>query len=433
VPEGTLSPFAKSFWLLGVVCAGVGVSFIGEFERGGWFFMFLSFLVVAFDPRIVRDRKLLVVVCLVVLAHHIAVLVNAHAFTLPGGEYDANTFNHYAGHSDFAERGLRIGMRFYVNFLALFHIFWGDSVLTGGEVSVMAFVLSCLIFVRIVDLLGIDRHAPWLVLIFGLLPSMVIFSSLTLREPFELLLLLVGVYGGLRAFLRPAWWAAPACIGSLLAMGLFHQLLLLYALVAAAIIFMVPLLGRGKASRRTLIALSGVAAAVVIGLLVIGLVRTPAGDNYLKMAGKHPIHSLVGYRETTNKAQPRTAFTVELSDASVSRFVLSAGLVYVNYLFAPFPWRIAGFQDVYACGEALMRAGLLIASFLALYLSGGDRRRALLVLLLLYGSMTAMWAMGTTNYGQGLRHHVLTNWMLFLSGAPLLISRVEALLERKAA
>lgn len=411
----------ETLWLLGTLCAGIAVWLALPTERAGWFFLYLSFLVVGLNRRIRRDRALMTMVFLVLVLHQLAALVNAYGFTLPGGEADAYTFNSYAGSKIIDHLSLAIGMRFYVNFLAVFHIFGGDSLLMGEEVSVLAFVLSALVLVRIIDVLGLEKYRVWLMLLFGALPSTVIFSSLTLREPFELLFFMLGVYGGLRAFLKPVWWAAPVCVGSLLAAGLFQQLLMLYAFCAAAILFLVPAIA-GRSRTRVMVAISGLVAVVLAGILALGLIATPRGDNYLAMIHRHPIRELMKYRHEVNSGRPRTEFETGLNDSSAAGFVSSAALVYLNFLFAPFPWQIQGLMDAYACLESALRAVLLAGSFAAFYLAVGGQRRQLLKLLLLYGSMTAMWALGTTNYGQAIRHHVLTNWILVLAGGPLLVA-----------
>jgi hypothetical protein len=52
----------------------------------------------------------------------------------------------------------------------------------------------------------------------------------------------------------------------------------------------------------------------------------------------------------------------------------------------------------------------------------GSQRRLLGLMLILYFSMTFMWALGTTNYGTAMRHHMLSWWIIviivFFLGSP---------------
>jgi len=38
--------------------------------------------------------------------------------------------------------------------------------------------------------------------------------------------------------------------------------------------------------------------------------------------------------------------------------------------------------------------------------------------------MTFMWSLGTTNYGTGMRHKMMSWWMLALMGGPLLCESI---------
>ena len=36
-----------------------------------------------------------------------------------------------------------------------------------------------------------------------------------------------------------------------------------------------------------------------------------------------------------------------------------------------------------------------------------------------------MWALGTTNYGTAMRHHMLSWWIIVIAGFPPLMARLE--------
>jgi len=128
------------------------------------------------------------------------------------------------------------------------------------------------------------------------------------------------------------------------------------------------------------------------------------------------------YRADINSAAPRTAYDVELDSSSIASFLGTGTLVFLHYLFAPFPWQITGLLDVIAMLEGMLRLGLLVAAVMSIQTASGTTRSVVLILVGLYITISAVWALGTTNYGQGIRHHVLTNWLLIVAAAPYIVS-----------
>lgn len=419
-----MSPVTRSRLplLLAALAAALGLLATGAQEWAAWLFIYASFAVTGMDRHLRGDRMSLAAVWAGLVAHHGASLVNVYLRVLPGAEHDAATFHTYARH--IVNKGdwpaLTIGSDFYESFLSLFYRMGGNSLLLGQSLSVLAFALACLVFARVIDLTGVNRYRPWLLLLFGLLPSAVILGSVTLREPFELLLFMLGAYGGLRAFCRPVWWSAPLCIAALLAMGFFHQLLLIYGAIAAFAMCAALSLRGGMGWTRRLAVVAGVAVVVAAGISVMKSVDTPMGDDYLRMVRSGVIEAVVEYRKDVDAKGPRTAFNVEIDDSSHTKFAQGVVLTYAYYIGAPFPWQVAGLLDAYAALEAMLRVMLLAAALAALWQARRNRFWPVLILMGLFFSMTFMWALGTTNYGQAIRHHLLSNWIIIIVGGPLL-------------
>ena len=60
----------------------------------------------------------------------------------------------------------------------------------------------------------------------------------------------------------------------------------------------------------------------------------------------------------------------------------------------------------------------------------GSQRRLLGLMLILYFSITFMWALGTTNYGTAMRHHMLSWWIIVIIGIPPLMKKLGRFLFR---
>ncbi|MCG6873333.1 MAG: hypothetical protein LJE84_13690, partial [Gammaproteobacteria bacterium] len=210
-------------------------------DWAGWCLLYASFAVVL-GPREIRVRPVLAwSLCLVLAVHHLAALVDTWLFTLPGGGVDAALFASRAEALVDRDLVFRLGSSFYSYLLAALYKPLGASPLIGREISVLAFAVALVYFVRLLQLLELQRFAPQLSLLFGLLPATIIFTSLTLREPLELALLITAVFYSMRALrgprrLRSAGLVLVMAIG----MGLLHMVLLLYAGLLALLFVLWP-------------------------------------------------------------------------------------------------------------------------------------------------------------------------------------------------
>ena len=117
----------------------------------------------------------------------------------------------------------------------------------------------------------------------------------------------------------------------------------------------------------------------------------------------------------------RANYGIMLDMSSLGSLIKTTSLVYLYYLFAPFPWQITNGLDIYAFTESLMRFLLILISIIFWYRAEGGKRRIRGLLLIIYFSMTLLWAMGTVNYGTSIRHHLLSNWIIVILGGSGLI------------
>ena len=84
-------------------------------------------------------------------------------------------------------------------------------------------------------------------------------------------------------------------------------------------------------------------------------------------------------------------------------------------MFYPFPWVVGvSIKAVYASLFGLIRLGLLLFACIKLTQEK--------FLILAFGLVPSVFfALGTTNYGTSMRHHILTWWALVLVGLPSFI------------
>jgi len=409
----------------------------------GWLLIFLSFFIVYKFWKTKKDKKLTLAIGFVLLLHHFMAIINTYFFTFPGAEPDPVNFHRDA--MVWAKGGkwlFSVGANFYAQLLGIFYRIFEPSQLFGEELSVLAFLLSCFVLIKIIKLLNISKYTMWLLLIYGLLPTNLIFCSKILRESYQILFFMLSVYWGLRFHLKPAKGAMIFCVFSALIMGLFQRALILYALFLVPLLFLWfpqqisgSLSYKWSFSKRRLITVS-LLLVLIIGALISGIQLKVGGlepveaflsGEWLKYAEVYRVRAIEG-----SASYARAIYGITLDVSSPISLMKSVWLIYIYYLYAPFPWQVTNWLDVYGATESLIRFALIFFSILFWFRAEGIQRGIWGLLLIIYFSLTFLWAMGTVNYGTSIRHHVLTNWIIIILGGPVMIDFVLRQFRKKS-
>ena len=398
----------------------------------GYLLIFLSFYIIIKFHKKWKDNILTFALCIVLAMHHVIALTNTHLFVIHGADADAVSFQRLA--VEWAANGklsVTVGAEFYQQLLGIFYRIFSPSHLFGEELSIIAFLFSCLVLIKLIDLINLKKYQVRLLLMFGLLPTTLVLCSVTLRESYQIFFFMLAVYWGLRFHLKPIKGAMIFCVSSALIMGLFHKALILYMLFLLPILFLwFPKQvssspdSRWRFPRERFIIVSAM-LILIIGILIIGVLLEIQGLEVLAsiFSGKG-LKSAVDYRTRLIIVQApdaRANYGIILDTSSLVSLIKTTSLAYIYYLFAPFPWQVTNWFDVYAFAESLLRFVLIAFSIISWYRAEGMKRRIWGLFLVIYFSMTFLWAMGTVNYGTSIRHHLLTNWIIVLLGGSGLI------------
>ncbi len=393
-------------------------------DWAGWLTVYATFAVVPLLLSFKRRFGLVMAIWGTLVFHHAIAAYNAYVSVIPGAEADAAKFHvNAAAIASIGGWDFGLGSRFYTTMLALAYSLGGPSHFFGEQLSVLAYSLSCVVLVRMLDLLKIERHQLACVLLFGLHPAAAIFTSITLRESWQILFFMQSAYCLLRFRIKASpvsllWGLLGAAF-----MGCLHNGLIVYSL------FMIPLALFSRMGIRTTVTLPrtiGLASTVTVavGLLAAALTGSlPYTPSLSKLSEGDAIQYASTYRQRGEKGA-RAEYAVKLDAGSPAAFALSLPPVYAYYMFAPFPWQIRTGMDLVAALDGWVRILLLIFAAAALWspppgVPSGIPR----FLLILYFSMSVLWAMGTINYGTAIRHHIVPFWILIVLGLPPLMDR----------
>ena len=200
-------------------------------------------------------------------------------------------------------------------------------------------------------------------------------------------------------------------------MGILHKALFLYSFFMVILTMMFVVF----TGRRTL-ARSGKAIGMGAGiaLCVAGVIvwATPEFVQFvepvIRLIDIDILGQITFYRERmVNWGSPRTDYGLFYDWTDGFHTAVTLGSIYLHYLFSPFDG-ITRWVDLYAVAESSMRFTLIAVVGIGFFRIPRGERKLLLFLLIVYLSLTLLWSMGTTNYGQALRHHTMTNWVLFI-------------------
>ena len=91
----------------------------------------------------------------------------------------------------------------YASVLGLIYKISFDSIFVGSLISILGWFLSALIVIKMVKMLKIESTSKKVILfLFSFWPSVFIFTSITLRESFQLLFLTLAIFSFLKIFFR---------------------------------------------------------------------------------------------------------------------------------------------------------------------------------------------------------------------------------------
>jgi hypothetical protein len=385
------------------------------------------FLIPVFSRELRQDKSILLGYWFVVFLHQIIAFTNYYIITTVGAGSDAKDFQtRIEMFSKAGEWKIAIGAELYVQVLGIIYRWFGSSSLLGGQLSILAFAISCIFLMKIIRLCGIERYKLYSLLAFGSLPTMVFLGSITLRESFQVLFFMVAVYFGMKMHFKDGLNSyLIALVASVFAMGSLHRGLVGYAMFIIPLFFVWNLYPSRHPGHVKVLRLAAFIAVpvTVVGLLVFS--KRLGFPDYSELISHKFLEKLSNIRMGPINTPGRATYGVAL-DLSSTIMTFYTGLkIYVSYLFAPFPWQIHNFQDAYAALESAIRMMLIYFSVKHWMNAVGAQKRLLGLMLILYFSISALFAIGTTNYGTAMRHHMLGWWIIAIVGVPPLMAKLS--------
>lgn len=297
----------------------------------------------------------------------------------------------------------------YASFLAMFYGFAEPSLFLGCLLSCIAWLISGILIDKTLSALSVDSISrKRALIIYAFMPSAVLFTSVTLREVYQLLFINLAIFSIIKIAIKKnfLYWIALvlACFG----MGSLHLGLSAYALILVGSALFLISVGGGKAFPiQKFIILFPI---VFIGLY-IGLSEYMSSVEYDFSEGI--ARAVAEYRSGHNETRAMYADPPELN--SLLDLFLFLPIAIFQYFLEPFPWRISTLFDIALFSENLLRLILIIIIIKNIFMLTGQIKIIGLFLFLLFFILETMWALGTVNWGSAARHHIPGLGLLVIS------------------
>lgn len=308
----------------------------------------------------------------------------------------------------------------YAYFLGLiYQVTTLHSVFLGSLMSCIAWLFSAIFLDKSIKLLQVQKkYRDLALLIYALIPSSILFTSVTLREVYQLLFVNIFIFSSLMILIKRKhgfWFLlffATICMGGL------HFGLVLYAIIGALLTIYFTSIKNNRILSIELFIF------YLPGLTLLAYLGAMFGSGLVPFEFERGLAGAVqAYQAGHNETRAMYTYKPEID--GLFGLLLFMPVSFFQYLLEPMPWKIVTPLDLALFVENIVRVILIffaIKSFLKLKIS---YKTPVLFLLIMFLMLELLWAVGTVNWGSAVRHHVPAMGILMLIGICMLDKNIH--------
>ena len=314
----------------------------------------------------------------------------------------------------------------YSYILGVFYFITTDSLFLGSALSALGWLASAFILLRIMRILSFKMSNQWRVmLIYALIPTSLMYTSVTLREPFQLLFINLALYAALKIYFHRSNAHWLVLFLAVVGMGAMHGALLVSStFVIVGTLFLLTSRNRKGVSFTKVVLVT----PIVILCLFYGFSLLISISDYGGLVEDGLSVAVQTYQEGTlsDGEYARANYRTDIEIDGLGGLILSLPTFLFQYLFEPMPWKIGSMVDVIALLENMLRFWLiwnalkyLVGSYLnkPMFVAHNyfGYERCILLIFLSYLVMETLWSLGTSNWGTASRHHLPSLGLLLVA------------------
>lgn len=287
----------------------------------------------------------------------------------------------------------------YAYFLGILYRLFSDHIFFGSMVSVVAWYFSAKYVEFIMkSLFQSSSRTAIVLLLYGIWPSVILNTSVTLRESFQLLSINMMIYAAINIFAigNNKWLTL---IFAMLIASALHGALLVFS--GAVFVYTIYLYSRDRLK----LSPSGRGVVLSFSLLII-LFSYSLFGNVSYNIDNGIIDAVQSYNEGAIAINARADFRSQIYFSGPLDFLTFLPIAFFQYMMEPIPRHISSAADAAVFLENAARAGLLIWAVFINRRASGANRDIQSFILLSYIGLEVIWSIGTVNWGTASRHHV---------------------------
>lgn len=343
--------------------------------------------------------------------------INSYLFITPGAGMDARGLHGFASDvsSGLAYDPFQIGFTPYTNFLGTIYYIFTDSIFLGGFVSCLAWLASAILLFKTLNAFSINKNIVFYSLfIYSLLPSSILFTSITLREVYQLLFINISLYSYAQIYIYNKARYYLLFFISIFCMSVLHGALLLFG--AFTIFFSIFAILLAKKSRD---AIKKYGKVFILMCLIVLPVGFYALDVFTQISKSYDVSEGIFfaveiYQNNLIREDARSTYISEYEFTSLKDFLFFLPFNFFQYFMEPFPWRIANIFDLLVFSENALRAFILLMAIRQFNYIEPNIRPCVAGFLISFLFLELVWSVGTVNWGTAIRHHIPSLGLLII-------------------
>lgn len=285
-----------------------------------------------------------------------------------------------------------------------------NSIFLGSVLSCMAWLGSALILNKSIKLLGVDqKYRDRALMLYAVIPSSILFTSVTLREVYQLLFVNLLFFSSLKILIEGNHKFWFLILVSSFCMGALHFGLVLYGILGALITLYFTSIKGGKILSIELILfyIPILSLLIYLGLNLFNQLVPFDFEDGLAAA-------VQAYQSGHNETRAMYTFKPEID--GLIGLILFIPISLFQYLLEPMPWKISTGLDMALFFENIFRVALIIFALNNLFKVNNYLKTPLVYLILMFFALEILWALGTVNWGSAVRHHIPAMGILMIIG-----------------